>query len=304
MNRILFGGRWKLSALLTFITVCSGAVVVVGQPVEITSNTAASRNLYVEWSANDPERIEVIKWNSAGLSGGEANLTRTGTVGSPPCFNGNVEYFGNSWAPPDPPAGRVLVGAGTTGTREPGPDSKVQIDSISNGCPPVSAGVPVETTYKFWRNGQPINRMKVTREFDLESAFTLNFRPYIPRLYPIGTFSQVIHPDALGTSLVTENALACPFGCLRTNWDGDNADISWYAVHNPIGGNGVIVRRTPSDAAAELWIDWDGASSTNSSSVILLAPDGGFTGNLSETQFLCFYDSSIWIPSLELPPGC
>ena len=277
------------------------------QGVSITSTTATSQNLFVEFSATDPERIDVIKWNPNGLDGTEANLTNSGSSGSGPCFNGDVEYFGNSWAPPDPPAGRVFVGSGTEGVRVKGPDSKVVINSISTDCPPTSANVSVNTIYKFWQGGQALNKMRVTRSFTFETAFTSDFRPFIPRFHPIASFSQVLHPNAAGTMLLTETVggfTHCPFGCIINDWNGNTEDASWFAVHDPVSGQGVIVKRAPSPYNAALWVDWDGSSFTNSSSVLLRAPAGGFTGEVSEMETLCFYNVHTWIPSLELPPGC
>ena len=66
----------------------------------------------------------------------------------------------------------------------------------------------------------------------------------------------------------------------------------------------MIVKHNPSSYAASLWVDWDGASNTNSSSVLLKKPAGGFNGEVVETQTFWFYDSSTWTPSLTLPPGC
>jgi hypothetical protein len=269
----------------------------------ITPTTASNDNLFVQWSASDPEQIDIIKWNPTGLTGSEPNLTNAFAPGG--CNNGDVEYFGNSWAPPDPQfGGKVLVGAGTSGTREAGPDDKVIIESTSNGCPPSSAGVSVKTTYKFWQRGMPINRIKVNRIFTFTTPFSNDFRPYIPRLFPVSTFSQVLHPDASGTNLVTQSVVSCPLGCIVTNWDGNNAAISWFAIHDPSSGRGLIVRRTPSAFPIALWIDYDGSSFTNASSVLALQPSGGFTGQVQEEEFFCFYDSSIWTPSLTLPPGC
>jgi len=299
---------WLASGLIAAACVTAVAVYspVSAQGVPITPNSATSRNLFVQWNDNDPERVDVVKWNPNGLDGTEANLTNSGTTGSAPCYNGDVEYFGNSWAPPDPPTGKVLVGAGTNGVRVPGPDSKVVISSVSDGCAPASAGVSIGTTYKFWQGGQAINKMRVTRTFSFESAFNRNFRPFIPRFYPISAFSQVLHPNAVGTSLITEavGGATCPLGCTVADWDGNNEAINWFAVHDPIGGRGVIIRRAPSTASAALWIDWDGASFTTASSVLLRAPNGGFTGDVIEQETLCFYDNSRWLPSLELPPGC
>ena len=106
----------------------------------------------------------------------------------------------------------------------------------------------------------------------------------------------MLHPDASGTILVTEDTSLCEFGCQVTDWDQ-----TWFAIHDPSTGNGEIVRPRSSTPSA-LWVDQDSASFTNASSVLLLQPAGGFTGNVSETEFLCFYNSSIWTPSTALPP--
>ena len=273
----------------------------------ITSTSASNDNLFVQWSTSDPEQIDIIKWNPTGLTGNEPNLTNAGTNPFVPgdCNGSVVEYFGNSYAPPDPQdGGRVLVGAGTTGTRVAGPDHRVNINSSSTDCVPISAEVPVKTTYKFWQAGASINRIKVDRVFTFTTPFSNDFRPYIPRLFPYSDFSQVLHPNVSGTNLVTESVFDCPFGCIVTDWDGNNAAISWFTIHNPSSGQGLIVRRTPSTFPIALWIDNDDASSTNASSVLALQPSGHFTGRAEEEEFLCFYDSTTWTPSLRLPPGC
>ncbi|MCA1590581.1 MAG: hypothetical protein LC734_09385, partial [Acidobacteria bacterium] len=98
---------------------------VSAQRVEIDGTSATSSNLKLVWNANEPERIDGVYWNPNGLTGAEPNLTNSHATLSP-CSDGLLQYFGNSWAPPDPQfGGKVLVGAGTTGTRALGPDSKV-----------------------------------------------------------------------------------------------------------------------------------------------------------------------------------
>jgi hypothetical protein len=109
----------------------------------------------------------------------------------------------------------------------------------------------------------------------------------------------VIHPSADGTALVTENGNDCEFGCEVTNWDD-----TWFAVHDPASGNGMIVRHEFSSNPVALWVDMDGGSQTTASGVVLLAPSGGFTGTVNEVEFLCFYNSNSWTPSLTLPAGC
>lgn len=293
---------------LSVLYVVSGilASVTTAQTITFTDVSVASDNLKVEWSANDPERVETIKWNPQGLNGTEQNLTRTGVLGTGPCYDGLVEYFGNSWAPPDPHVGGiVLVGAGTNGVRTKGPDSKFVINSVSDSCAPVSAEVAVNTLYKFWRGGQAANKMRVTRSFTFESAFDNDFRPFIPRFDLSKGFTQVLHPNVTGSALVVKDVYSCPVGCALTDWDGDDEALSWFAIHNPSSGQGILIKRTPNGRTTKLWIDYDGASNTNASSVLFTKPTDGFTGEVTEVQTLCFYDSTTWIPTLEsLPPGC
>jgi hypothetical protein len=57
--------------------------------------------------------------------------------------------------------------------------------------------------------------------------------------------------------------------------------------------------------AAQLWIDNDLGSYTNASSFLLMSPAGGFNGGLvTEVETLCFYNSTLWTPSLIPPAAC
>jgi hypothetical protein len=163
--------------------------------------------------------------------------------------------------------------------------------------------VGVTTLYKFWPGGMAQNKMRVTRTFSFETAFDHDFRPYIPRLSTIEQFRNIFYPNAAGTALISRDAANCPFGCEFSDWNGGSEETAWFAIQDATG-RGMVVKHNPGSVPAALWIDYDGASSTNSSSVLLKKPAGGFTGELVETQTFCFYDSSTWTPSLILPPGC
>ena len=95
---------------------------------------------------------------------------------------------------------------------------------------------------------------------------------------------------------------------LSPPWD---ATQGWFAMHNPTTLQGVVVSRNPSvdpqgnPIVVQLWVDNDGGSNTNVVSFLLMSPTDGFTGGLvTEVETLCFYDSSIWTPSLTPPPAC
>jgi hypothetical protein len=172
-------------ALLAFLT----ALASSGR-AQINSNnrTVTTSDFVVTWNTGtDTEAITSLTWMAG------SNLTNTQGLGTCfPSFPGSVEYFGNSYAPPDPWAGGlVLVGGGTTtpaGTTawsgqvlSSGAD-QVTINSSSTGCPPSSAGINVQTTYTFSNPNAPgTNSFAVQRSFDFTTTtFAHDFRPYMP----------------------------------------------------------------------------------------------------------------------------
>jgi len=332
--------RWLSPAAMLMPLVI--ASILLAQ-VTIVPRTVTTPNFDVDWSTTpaykgtnspDPEEIDTIHWSSTPPPSGP-NLTNTFTS-STSCFNGDVEYFGNAWAPPDPQiGGTVLVGAGAQGTWAVGPDQKVIINSsaLASNCtagtagPAVYAGVPVATEYQFWDNpaaqssAGPWDRIKVTRQFTFATAFNPNvcgtnwcFRAYIPRLHPTSVFSEVLYPTPGSTVPASISVFSCPFGCtgvsapgastLTPPWD---ATKRWFAINAPSTNEGVIVTRI-STSPADLWVDFDGGSDTNSSSILLLAPAGGFTGTVTEREMFCFYDLTTWPLAMRsagmLPHAC
>jgi hypothetical protein len=311
-----------LSGLTTLALSFSLVAQVAVVPRTVTTNSFA-----VTWSPDpDAEAITSIEW--AGL--GNQNLTNSFAVGS--CNGGDVEYFGNSWAPPDPQIGGfVLVGGGTTGQswtgRTLGNDAaRVAVHSDSTGCPPSSASVPVKTTYRFLDEPrEDSNTFEVQRSFDFAATpFAHNFRPYIPRftlnLGTGGGFTELIYPVADGT-LTTVSVFNCPVGCTGPIVPaGSNASPlsqpldprkNWFVIHNPANGAGVLVSRHRSfnqdggRTAVQLWVDFDGGSNSNASSFLLLSPNGGFRSRLTEAESLCFFINPAWTAaSRTLPPGC
>ncbi len=304
--------RWLIpaSVLLAFVLVSPAAAVVTCNP---TLRTVTSPRFFVDWSNSssnigDPEEINTINWR------GGSNLTNAFFGGG-----SDVEYFANSWAPPE--IGVVLVGAGTVGTG-PGwtcvPGNSVQVTSVG------PTGVTVDTKYQFFDTTGPAgDKIKVKRDFTFASAFLHDFRPYMPRLHPRTNFTQVLHPNASYTSLEIEAVSACEFGgsfgapgCVLDtttsphSWNGNSlSNDNWFAIHDPTSGTGVIVKRDPTPSiSVALWIDQDFGSFTNVSSVLLRQPSGGFTGTVTEVEFLCFYDSSTWSTAMQialiLPSGC
>ena len=89
----------------------TGKIPVPDVSIDAASRTVTTSNFFVIWNTGaDTEAITGLSWM------GGSNLTTTYELDT--CGNlgdgGNVPYFGNSWAPPDPQSGGlVLVGSGT-----------------------------------------------------------------------------------------------------------------------------------------------------------------------------------------------
>ena len=231
-------------------------------------------NFSVTWSVGvDTEAITPLDWL------GGPNLT--GTLGLGTCGSGgDVQYFGNSWAPPDPQSGGlVLVGGGTITPAGTSPWAgqilasgtvEITVNSNSTNCPPSSAGINVQTTYRFFDpTSTNTNWFGIQRVFDFTTVtFPHDFRPYMARLDLGSGYTEVLYPTP-GGKLATMDVSACPEGCtgpkpapgaaqLNPLWDSKQG---WFAVHNPGTLQGVVVSRVPSTdpqgnaIAAQLWID-------------------------------------------------
>jgi len=307
-------GLFCLMAILTFSTAKAQ-----------DARTIQTGNFLAVWNTGvDTEAITTLEWL------GSTNWTNTSFLNTCGNASNDVEFFGNSEAPPDPESGGlVLVGGGTItppGTVAwsaqllPAGIEQVTINSNSSNCPAWSAGINVQTVYRFVNPlSTNTNRFAVERVFDFSNAaFPYDFRPYIPRLVLNGGFSEVLYPTPSRT-LATASVFNCGEGCtgpqgapgaapLSPPWDSTQG---WFAMHNPGSLEGVIVSRVPSTdpqgmpIVAQLWIDSDAGSYTNDSSFLLMNPPANFSGGLvTEAETLCFYDSTIWTPSPVPPIGC
>jgi hypothetical protein len=322
----IYGGSFALDDL-------SFAPAAIG--IDPNGKTVTTSNLFVAWhSGPDTEAIETLQWK-AGTS-----VTNPGGVGDCANFSqlwtGNGQYTGGSWTFPDPrQAGLMLVGGGSTtppgtaawtGQTLGSGTSQVTINSSSTGCNS-SAGINVQTTYDFFNPSDPSqNSFQVQRTFDFTNAtFAYDFRPYMPSFNPIsasfggGGLDQVLYPTTSGTLAALRDDSCGSFGCtgpivvpgtgpLNPPWDSTQG---WFAIHNPGTLQGVVIKRNASTdpqgnpITAQPFVSRDLATQANDSSFLLVSPPGGFTGGLvTETETLCFYDSTIWTPSLIPPAEC
>jgi uncharacterized repeat protein (TIGR03803 family) len=99
------------------------------------------------------------------------------------------------------------------------------------------------------------------------------------------------------------SATSCGTACEITNWNG-----KWFADDDG-NGNGMAVIRDPhSTWPAVVAIDTDAGSASNLTSVALKVPAGGWSGTVTESEYVCFYDLTSWPAASrsagELPTGC
>jgi hypothetical protein len=86
------------------------------------------------------------------------------------------------------------------------------------------------------------------------------------------------------------NCTATP--CTVTDWDG-----TWIADDNGSNQGIVIIRATPSTLPAFVGIQSGGLSNANFSSIVLPQPAGGWSGFVTETEYICAYNGDVWIPT-------
>ncbi len=263
-----------------------GGIVEVAGP-----RTISIAPFVVRWDSTNPEAITYLSWD------GSPNLTNSAE--HPNCPGYVSEFFGNSWGTADGTAFIAPVGWGATGAWAPYGLDGVQVASAGTAGCYGTTGIPIRTSYTFFGGSPSVARIQVERAFDFGvTPFASDLRPYIPRLSPADSYAQVLYPRVDGV-LVSRNALDCHFGCQVVDWTR-----SWYAVHDPRTGRGMIVRHEPSPVLTDLWIDVDAYSASAATSVVLRQPTGGFTGTVVEREVLCLYDRSTWVPSATPPTAC
>jgi hypothetical protein len=225
----------------------------------------------------DAEAITTLQWMRG------PNLTSSNDVDSCGNSTNDVEYFGDSGAPPDPQSGGlVLVGGGAVtppGTSPwrgpfalpenlelqgtPAPPTVLRRLSESM-CKPFTASSMKPTPTA---TGSPSSAFSILMVLFFPLISGPTFRASASR----EAIPRCCNPAPAGT-LATMNVYDCPSGCtgpqsapgaasLNPLWDPLQG---WYAVHNPTALEGVVVRRVASldpqghPTVPQLWIDNDG----------------------------------------------
>jgi hypothetical protein len=233
-----------------------------------------------------------------------------------------------------------LVGADTTGTFDlaGAPSAIGMTDKSAGDCNPSSPdGIPVTTRYQF-NDGVRADSVDVTRSLDYGAAVattaaarrgdvtTYDVSAYVPRLKldvgcGAGTretdctvgYSRVLYPGSDGT-LQSASFFSCTDEAVSTECDLPDWAGSWFADYDPYTHLGMIVVRDPAstvqDVGLNLRFDYGNGDypAANATSMRLRQTDG-FTGTVTEKEYMCFFDEAKWSPTVgdphpSLPPGC
>ena len=205
------------------------------------------------------------------------------------------------------PAPFLVVG-GSAGTFTSPAAGQVTIKTNA----PTTCGthIPVTTTYTFFGPGAHVNEIKVVRTVPFGTHHYANpnqegLRVYVPRL-PAGTYNRVLFPNPSHKLVVGALCDNCaPLGSAA--WAG-----RWFADNSSASNSGMLVLRATTDKpGAELEVDVDSFSGSNNTAIDLPQSAGGWKANITETEFLCFYDTTTWPLSqrqpgkaVTLPAGC
>jgi hypothetical protein len=252
------------------------------------------------YTTNNADRVDAISWIDSAGSARQGYVTS----GGPNHCGDPQEFFGEAYGDnvdvgvplPNMVIGGVISNWSGTGSRKGG----TAIQSLSSCDSTLDA--TTKTSYQLSGKAGLVNALKITRTFHFSAAPSAgNIRAYVPRL-PLSSFPNTLYPNSAG-AVQSIRAQDCPLNCTVTDWNG-----KWMADDDGAGNGVVLFRNNMTNPPAQLTVDWDGFSSSNNSAITLTMPAGGWSGNVTETEYLCFYDATSW-PAAQrdqgLPPaGC
>jgi hypothetical protein len=255
------------------------------------------------------DRLDSLTWS--GGSGAIAGQNLVANSGAGGCNGDPQEFFGQSYGEPEG-TNPLIVYAGATATLSN--QTTTSMTSTTTGFITCNCGnstpgdAPATTTYNVFPAGDPnANEVRISRTIEFSTATpvysgTHGVRGYVARL-PIGTYGAVLYPNAAGTAINTASAAACPGDCEESDWNGQ-----WFADDNGSGTGMVVIRDSSSTSPVLLAVNYDQASNSNLTSIVLIQPGAGWKAPVTETEWLCFYDPQTWTAAQRLagtlPTGC
>ncbi len=234
-----------------------------------------------------------------------SNIAANEPAGGPNHCDDPDEFFGQALGYPDATQAPLMV---TSGERASWSEVVAKDNSIAEAktytglatCPGTSLSGLTRTIYTL--NQFRPDAIKVGRVFNFKPGLGVlpssGFRAYLPRV--ISAFHYVLVPNAAG-NVVRYDANDCTAApCTVTDWNG-----KWVADDDGLN-IGLLIIRDPSDTIpAFIGIQSGGASNSNFTSIVLSQPAAGWSGTVTEIEYLCHYDTHNWSPAANtLPGGC
>jgi hypothetical protein len=263
-------------------------------------DAGAQSHVLLTFDPNDPEYVSGVSWiDSTGATTGNWSA-----AGGPLHCTDPQESFGQAYGAPENTTPYPVV-AGHLATLS-AVCNGVTITSAAADC--TDAGqLPVTTSYTFY-GGAKQNEVEITRSFAFPSGEVdtgVGVRPFVPRV-SLSVFDTTIFPNRDGTGVSKVPVGNCPGDCFTPVgpiWNGQ-----WFADVAASGYAIIVLRDVVSLGPVDLTINYDSYSSSNLSSFVVLQPDGGWTGPVNETEYMCFEDLTTWPQSQRdaavLPAGC
>jgi hypothetical protein len=252
-------------------------------------------------NTKDANRLEKIQWSESE----SFNYAATEPAGDATHCYDPVEYFGEAEGYPNIGKAPLMVAAGThaswTSKTNTGryPVAIAKTFTGVSTCTNIHEDGLTRTIYTL--SPDFFHAFKVERTFRFHGGLgklaNTGLRAYIPRVNNI--FHYVLLPNAAG-EVVTYDANNCTSSpCAITDWNG-----AWFAEDDG-DQQGIFVIRDPSSTTpAFIAIQSGGLSNANYTSIVLKQPGTGWSGIITETEYVCFYNVNLWNLRNPLPPGC
>jgi hypothetical protein len=239
----------------------------------------------------DVNRIDTLYWGTDGFFPFAANEPANG----PTACGDPVEFFGQAEGYPDTSLPPLMVAGGQRASFSSTENIRAHILTAKTytgvaTCPSIHEDGLVRTTYQL---GHPLAEgFKVSRTFRFNAGLGVvkntGLRAFMPRTPSI--FKYVLVPNSTG-QLVKYDATNCVSSpCTVTDWNG-----SWFTHDDGYGDGFFIIRDPSSTAPAFVGIQFGGISNANFSSIVLNQPPAGWSGTVTETEYICFYDHNTWV---------
>jgi len=212
------------------------------------------------------------------------------------------EFFGQAEGYPDATKPLLMVGAGThasytSATKGMVADATTFTRLLT--CPAVHEDGLTRTIYTLSTDYPGAVKIQRTFRFNAGLGVVANtgLRAYIPRF--ISIFHYVLVPNK-ENKVVRYDANSCISSpCAITDWNG-----KWFAEDDGDKEGPIVIREPPSSTPAFIAIQSGGLSSANFTSIVLEQPSTGWSGIVTETEYICFYNYFTWGQGIGLSSYC